>query len=482
MFSDDIYHSESEFYYPDDLNSLENEPISASTSYKNIENVNNDEIASDIQDFILSKRPENTVKKTRYDMNGWGRYFESENEQRNIENIPPEELNVYVCRFLMQAKKKDGTAYEPNTLTCFVRSLQRYLNDQNSLINIYKDQAFNKAREVLSAKRKEVVRENAKGNRPQAARELTADEEDELFRIGEFGYGNPEALQRTVWWLLSLHFGFRARDESRRLKWGDVKLCGDEANGGEFLVWQSERGSKTRDGNGQQRAFSPVAEASNGERCPVRVYKEFTKHRPDEMIVPEAPFFLAINHQRRPENPVWYRRAPLGKNEISKFLSKAAKNAHIEGNITNHSVRKTCISRLMDADIPANFVAQLSGHRNLKSLDSYKTASRVHQRKMSNVLSRSSTSYQQNNDDVPVRNHIESQSSSSTISYHATKFNATAPVHSQDTGLFSGASIGKFEGCTFNIQYVKSDKDCSNSQPTTSKRRRIMISDDSDSD
>ena len=62
--------------------SLENEPISASTSYKNIENVNNEEIASDIQDFILSKRPENTVKKTRYDMNAWGRYFESENEQR----------------------------------------------------------------------------------------------------------------------------------------------------------------------------------------------------------------------------------------------------------------------------------------------------------------------------------------------------------------------------------------------------------------
>ena len=74
---------------------------------------------------------------------------------------------------------------------------------------------------MLSAKRKEVVREHAKGNRPQAARELTEAEEDELFRVGEFGSANPEAHQRTVWWLLSLHFGFRARDESRRLKWGD---------------------------------------------------------------------------------------------------------------------------------------------------------------------------------------------------------------------------------------------------------------------
>ena len=60
----------------------------------------------------------------------------------------------------MQAKKKHRTAYEPNTLTCFLRSIQRYLNDKNSTINIFKDQAFNKAREVLSAKRKEVVGEN----------------------------------------------------------------------------------------------------------------------------------------------------------------------------------------------------------------------------------------------------------------------------------------------------------------------------------
>jgi hypothetical protein len=77
-----------------------------------------------------------------------------------------------------------------------------------------------------------------------------------------------------------------------------VKLCGDKANGGQFLVWQSERGSKTRNGNGQQRAYNPTAEATNGECCPVRFYKEFMKCWPDPMKDPEAPFFLAINHKR----------------------------------------------------------------------------------------------------------------------------------------------------------------------------------------
>ena len=62
-------------------------------------------------------------------------------------------------------------------------------------------------------------------------------------------------------------------------------------------------------------------------------------------------------------------------------------NVGLPGNVTNHSVRKTCISRLMDDEVPINYLAQLNGHKNLKSLDSYKTASHEHQSKMSLVLS-----------------------------------------------------------------------------------------------
>ena len=39
------------------------------------------------------------------------------------------------------------------------------------------------------------------------------------------------------------------------------------------------------------------------------------------------------------------------------------------------SVRKTSVGRLLEADVQPNFVAQLSGHKNLKSLDSYHSAS-----------------------------------------------------------------------------------------------------------
>ena len=55
------------------------------------------------------------------------------------------------------------------------------------------------------------------------------------------------------------------------------------------------------------------------------------------------------------------RKPPLGKNEIRKSLSIKAKNAglQLEGKrVTNQSARKTCISKLFDADILENFVAQ----------------------------------------------------------------------------------------------------------------------------
>ncbi|KAL9972980.1 hypothetical protein ACROYT_G019381 [Oculina patagonica] len=101
-----------------------------------------------------------------------------------------------------------------------------------------------------------------------------------------------------------------------------------------MLVWLKERGTKTRKGeeNGHRRPFTPKAYATNTERCPVQFYKLFRSHRPDEMNEQDAPFFLAVRHGDRRVNPeVWYMKAPLGKNEIGKFLKTAADKASLQG-------------------------------------------------------------------------------------------------------------------------------------------------------
>ena len=191
--------------------------------------------------------------------------------------------------------------------------------------------------EVLAAKRKALVHEHGKGNKPQAAQAIDEDEEDALLDAGEFGDSSPVALQRTVWWFLSLHLGFQPRDKSRKLHWGDVQLQ-QQNDGQEVLVWLAERGTKTRPGQarGHQRAFQPKIYATYTARCPFSFYKKKKKissHRPVEMNAPKSPFYLAVRHNRRSNEEVYYMKAPMRKNEIGKFLSSAAKNAglHREG-------------------------------------------------------------------------------------------------------------------------------------------------------
>ena len=124
----------------------------------------------------------------------------------------------------MVITKKDVSVYEPSSLGSFQRSVTCYLNDENSRVNIFQDPELAKSREVLLARKIQLVEKFAEGNRPQAARALTEAEEDLLFDKGLLGKYNPEVLQRTVWWAIALHLGFRARDESQKLKWEDVGL------------------------------------------------------------------------------------------------------------------------------------------------------------------------------------------------------------------------------------------------------------------
>ena len=231
-------------------------------------------------------------------------------------------LHPTLTTFFMNIRKKNSEEYEPDTISGFQRSIQRYLSDKRSPVNILKDKDFETSRKVLAAKRKSLIHDHEKGNKPQAAQALEDNEEDVLFETREFGDTNPVSLQRTVWWFLSLHFGFRARDESRKLRWGDVQLTQDQ-DGREMLVWLAERGTKTRHGQekGHQRAFQPKVFATNTERCPVKYYKKFKSHRPAEMNEPAAPsFYLAVRHNRSYSDDVWYMKSPLGKNEIGKFI------------------------------------------------------------------------------------------------------------------------------------------------------------------
>ena len=89
------FHSESKFYYPDELG-LENNQNES--NYQALPRKNED-FEDEIKKFIELQQRVNTTKKTTYDLNVWNRFCDSISENRNLENIPVHELNVLLCRF-----------------------------------------------------------------------------------------------------------------------------------------------------------------------------------------------------------------------------------------------------------------------------------------------------------------------------------------------------------------------------------------------
>ena len=109
-------------------------------------------------------------------------------------------------------------------------------------------------------------------------------------------------------------------------------MASDHETDSEYLVWQLQRGSKTRTG---QDGMVVIKERLNRKRnsksrCPLELFYAFRVHRSDAMPEPDAPFYLAINHQRKPHHKVWYLDRSLRKNEIPNFLKDAFAAAKLD--------------------------------------------------------------------------------------------------------------------------------------------------------
>ena len=130
-----------------------------------------------------------------YDMNVFQRFLNECCEKRKITEISRQ--TSLLCNFYLTAKKKDNTEYEPDTMSAFSRSIQRYLDDNSAKINILKDDEFKVSREVLKSKRRE-LRQQGKGNKPNATVALANEDIEPIFDENQFGIHDPDVLSRTM--------------------------------------------------------------------------------------------------------------------------------------------------------------------------------------------------------------------------------------------------------------------------------------------
>ncbi|XP_071110495.1 uncharacterized protein [Haliotis cracherodii] len=267
-----------------------------------------------------------------------------------------------------------------------------------STFNIISDITFARSRETLKQKE---LKSMGKGNKPKAAEELSDMDIDAMYDAKTLGSDNPHSLLHTMWMICCLNFGMRTGKETRNLQWGDIDIRNDD-DGSEYLIFISERQTKTRPGDNPKniRQIKPRAYATpeDLERCPVNAYKLYRQRRP-------------------PKN------ASLGVNKLYGIMKAMTEGADIadDKRLTPYSMRKHLVQKLTDSGVSPNDIIQISGHKNVNSINNYSSMNTNKQKGISRILSNSNiasstvTTADRNPDSAPMKGGFAMQSVSNRL-------------------------------------------------------------------
>ncbi|KAB0373070.1 hypothetical protein FD755_014729 [Muntiacus reevesi] len=255
--------------------------------------------------------------------------------------IPCKELDAYLASFFVDARQKDGSEYEPNSLANYQCGLERYLKEHRYGYSITRDKEFKRSQEALKQKQIE-LRCKGKGNKPHKSMKLTFADELILRKRGLLSRYNPEGLLNLVWLNNTKAFGHCTGFHGSTLKWGDIRLRVTET-GLEYLEWMGQDtgdlNAKTKRGGTDSRVY---ATQHAPQTCPVQDYKEYAQRRPPAMRYEDAPFYLSIKPVVNLAALHWYNCQALGKNKLAKMVKTMCEKGNIPGRKTNFSVYQSC--------------------------------------------------------------------------------------------------------------------------------------------
>ena len=131
-----------------------------------------------------------------------------------------------MANFIIAAKNKDDSDYEPTSLRGIISSIDRKL--RRHIYDHYiggdeKHTKFPLTKETLKTKMK-LLKKQGKGNKPNRAQPITDSELDILYESNLLGGSSPEALLNSMWFNNSVHFGLTGVQKHYQLRYIDVIL------------------------------------------------------------------------------------------------------------------------------------------------------------------------------------------------------------------------------------------------------------------
>ncbi|XP_043917002.1 uncharacterized protein KIAA1958 homolog [Protopterus annectens] len=292
---------------------------------------------------MIREQNEKTIRSTQTALRNFRDFLVSKypTENREIYVIPCNELDAYLASFFVDARQKDGSEYEPNSLANYQCGLERYLKEHKYGYSITRDKEFKRSQEALKQKQLE-LRCKGKGNKPHKSMKLTFADELILRKRGLLSRYNPEGLLNLVWLNNTKAFGHCTGFHGSTLKWGDIRLRVTET-GLEYLEWIGQESvdvSPKIKRTGMEGRIYATPHAP--QTCPVQDYKEYAQRRPPAMRYEDAPFYLSIKPVVNLAALHWYNCQALGKNKLAKMVKTMCEKGNIPGRKTNFSVYQSC--------------------------------------------------------------------------------------------------------------------------------------------
>jgi len=221
-------------------------------------------------------------------------------------------MNFWLCKFVLEVRRKDGEPYGPDTLYQIRCALLRLLKDADrGDVNVLTNHKFTKFRGTLDARMKEL--KNTGKYQPRKAETISEIHENLLWEKHLLGDSNPQQLINIVVYYTGLLFSLRSGNEHRRLRFrpSQIELF-EPPNERAYLRYTEDVSKTNHEGLKTRKRETKVVihyqNVDNPKRCYIRLYKLYMSVCPRDL--PDNAFYLKSLSE--PQGECWFTSVPIG--------------------------------------------------------------------------------------------------------------------------------------------------------------------------
>ena len=431
-----------------------------------------DTTSDELEKLMEGECPVNTAKNNEWAYKNFESWRIAKNQRFPKMRCPDDVFSSnkvaceWLCKYITETRKADGSEYTPRSLYLLLAGLQRYVRKlyPKMEFNLFTDHEFKPLKNLCDSLFKKLHSKGI-GTSLKATAVLSGDDEKKLWDTKVLNLETPTGLLRAVFFYNGKNFCLRGGVEQRNLKLSQFQREVKVVEGREVSCYiYTEFGSKNRQGGFnslhlENKVVCQYQNLSGSGPCHVQILDAYFSKLPSR--AKEKDIFYLTPNKLSAESKSWYSLVPVGRNRLGSMLKDMCAEARIPGMFTNHSLRAYGATTLYNANVPKKLIQERTGHRSIKALRQYERTSESQMMEVSNIISSTSDNVQAPIlNSVPVSSSISCNEPKMTIYSHdkAMSHGIIASQKSDEMiipmqqGVPSIASVLK--GCNFNNCFI----------------------------